>query len=256
MKTCTRCGSPKSLDEFVKDKRRRDGHTSRCLACERLRVKAWNQTLKGRAYIRQYHVEHPRGDKAHYARYKSQIMTRVRKHCAANTLLLASFKDRPCMDCGGSFPVACMDFDHVRGEKKFDLSDMKSHSQASLLAEVAKCDVVCACCHRIRTEQSRSGSKNPYRRIFRERVGSIKSVPCVDCGESFPPVAMDLDHVRGEKQSCVSNMHGTKWARALDRLNTEVTKCDVVCARCHRLRTESRRTPKVVQPQLGVNLQG
>ncbi len=64
-----------------------------------------------------------------------------------------SLKDCPCTDCGESYPACVMDFDHVRGEKLFNVTSMKgrSPSEAAILEEVAKCDVVCANCHRIRT---------------------------------------------------------------------------------------------------------
>lgn len=58
------------------------------------------------------------------------------------------------MDCGGRFPAVCMDFDHRPGEKKlFTVAAMVGQHQTSkrVLAEIAKCDVVCSNCHRIRT---------------------------------------------------------------------------------------------------------
>lgn len=68
-----------------------------------------------------------------------------------------SFKAQPCMDCGQSFPEYVMEFDHVRGEKKGNVLVMASKvSRAVLDAEIAKCDVVCANCHKIRTHFRRS----------------------------------------------------------------------------------------------------
>lgn len=62
-------------------------------------------------------------------------------------------KNKPCLDCGKSYPYYVMDFDHVRGKKKFllSVSASKSRSIESLKTEIAKCDVVCSNCHRIRT---------------------------------------------------------------------------------------------------------
>jgi hypothetical protein len=57
-----------------------------------------------------------------------------------------------CADCGIDYPPYIMDFDHVRGVKKCGVSQV--HLIASLEAlyeEIAKCDVVCANCHRHRT---------------------------------------------------------------------------------------------------------
>ena len=60
-------------------------------------------------------------------------------------------KDVPCMDCGVRYPLCATDFDHVRGKKLFGLNDATSHSLQKVKDEIAKCDVVCANCHRIRT---------------------------------------------------------------------------------------------------------
>ena len=68
---------------------------------------------------------------------------------------LAELKNQPCMDCGGSFPSPCMDFDHVRGEKIGNVTDLcrKGVRWETVLAEIAKCELVCANCHRLRTWQ-------------------------------------------------------------------------------------------------------
>jgi hypothetical protein len=44
-----------------------------------------------------------------------------------------------------------MDFDHVRGEKLFGIGPgVASHGLKALATEIAKCDLVCANCHRRR----------------------------------------------------------------------------------------------------------
>ena len=50
----------------------------------------------------------------------------------------------PCADCGESNP-SVLTFDHVRGQKFYDMS--KADSLAGLRQEVQKCDVVCFNCH-------------------------------------------------------------------------------------------------------------
>lgn len=47
-----------------------------------------------------------------------------------------------------------MDFDHL-SDKDLAISHMRSRgmSRANILAEMAKCELVCANCHRIRTQQ-------------------------------------------------------------------------------------------------------
>ena len=72
-----------------------------------------------------------------------------------------------------------------------------------------------------------------------ELLTTLRSVPCLDCGRSLPPVAMEFDH-RNPSTKCglVTHMPG----RALDRrILEEVAKCDIVCTNCHRQRTFLRR---------------
>jgi len=84
------------------------------------------------------------------ARIRAQV-----KHREARRKLLRSLKDKPCADCGEKFPYECMDFDHVRGRKTFELSHCGGVSIERLMREVAKCDLVCANCHRTRTKVRR-----------------------------------------------------------------------------------------------------
>jgi hypothetical protein len=55
----------------------------------------------------------------------------------------------PCVDCGEADPVV-LEFDHVRGEKVRGIARMMSgtHSVKTIMAEIGKCDVRCANCHR------------------------------------------------------------------------------------------------------------
>jgi hypothetical protein len=65
--------------------------------------------------------------------------------------IINAAKDRPCMDCHKVYPYYVMDFDH-RSNKKFNIATSAgSVSMAMLIAEICKCDVVCANCHRMRT---------------------------------------------------------------------------------------------------------
>lgn len=63
---------------------------------------------------------------------------------------LAKIKlDRGCIDCGYNAHPSALDFDHVVSEKLFNLS-RAYHSFDSLRAELEKCVIRCANCHRIR----------------------------------------------------------------------------------------------------------
>jgi hypothetical protein len=65
-----------------------------------------------------------------------------------------ALKSFPCADCGGVFDPVCMDFDHRPGEAKIKCV-AKIQNIEAMKAEAAKCDLVCANCHRIRTYRKR-----------------------------------------------------------------------------------------------------
>lgn len=66
---------------------------------------------------------------------------------------LRQLKTGPCSDCGRTFPPYCMDFDHRDGSDKVGaVSELIFMvGKAAWLAEIEKCDLVCANCHRVRT---------------------------------------------------------------------------------------------------------
>ena len=77
-----------------------------------------------------------------------------RRFRAARKVIMDALKDLPCMDCGRAFPPECMDYDHRPGEIKVaNVSWMKGRRWERVLAEIAKCDLICANCHRIRTKK-------------------------------------------------------------------------------------------------------
>ena len=81
---------------------------------------------------------------------------RIRRHFQGRKNAIAAIKEAsPCSDCGEFFPSCVMDFDHVRGEKTACVSALAGNNWEEVLAEIEKCDLVCANCHRIRTNERR-----------------------------------------------------------------------------------------------------
>lgn len=75
---------------------------------------------------------------------------------ARNRARLAAVKARPCADCGGEFPGCAMDMDHVTAAKRANVSDLLHAPPEVFDAELARCEPVCAVCHRTRTEARRT----------------------------------------------------------------------------------------------------
>lgn len=78
----------------------------------------------------------------------------TRKYVTRQIVAQSKLDRKHCMDC--LLPVTydktfMFDFDH-RGDKKFAISEKSGDvSHKTLRDEIAKCDLVCANCHRIRT---------------------------------------------------------------------------------------------------------
>lgn len=114
VKRCSKCKATRDLSEYTVARSRPDGLNRVCKSCDKLRKAAHNAAVR---------------------RFTTTIK-------------------RKCMDCGGSFPPECMDLDHRDREEKFRaVGEMGRYSFVRVREEVAKCDVVCANCHRIRTHQ-------------------------------------------------------------------------------------------------------
>lgn len=78
-----------------------------------------------------------------------------------------------------------------------------------------------------------------FDRIRREALNRLKvRLGCADCGYNEHPAALDFDHRPGTDK-CFGIGAGNR--RALADLLEEISKCDVVCANCHRIRTWKRK---------------
>lgn len=62
----------------------------------------------------------------------------------------------------------------------------------------------------------------------------LKENPCVDCGENDIR-CLEFDHVRGDKSKNISAMKSNNYS--VEFIKSEIEKCDVRCANCHRRRT-------------------
>jgi hypothetical protein len=135
VKLCTRCQQWLPRDAFTRNVAKKDGLQGYCRDCQRAYVRAHY------AANIQYYL-----DKANRSRPLQKARLRT---------LLDKLKDAPCTDCGQSYPPCAMDFDHVRGDKMFNLGEGLKKGKNQLLVEAAKCELVCANCHRQRTHSRR-----------------------------------------------------------------------------------------------------
>lgn len=127
MKRCTECGETKPFTEFHKyaDSGLYKGACNNC--CTAKQRDRWRQQ-------KQDSKEKRRG-------------------------WIDELKSKPCTDCGCTFDPVCMDFDHIGTDKTLNVSQMvaRNFAKGIIEQEIAKCELVCANCHRLRTKKRHLG---------------------------------------------------------------------------------------------------
>jgi len=131
MRRCGRCGEMKPLEDFAWRRKAKGQRHNYCRPCHSA-----------------YHREHYLANKQRYIDQAAQSKKKVRLE--QTTRLLDYFKEHPCTDCGQTDPVV-LEFDHLR-DKSFAIGTaLTRYGWDKIVAEIEKCEVVCANCHRRRT---------------------------------------------------------------------------------------------------------
>lgn len=137
MKRCSKCKVEYPLEEFLRISR---GLHARCHECRR------------------------KSQRDHYQNARPHIKTWIYDYLS----------DHPCVDCGQSDPLR-LEFDH-RENKHFDLGKAfigKAKDLETVQREIAKCDVRCANCHKVKTHREQNTWKY---RMFMERRDRVKQI--------------------------------------------------------------------------------
>jgi hypothetical protein len=134
-RTCRVCNEAKPLTDFPFRSLVQQTRQWICLSCQRTYTKDWYSRNREKQIAAAY---------ARRIREARNLAGRIRGYLA----------DHPCVDCGESDPDV-LDFDHLR-DKRANVSRMV-HGAMSwdvIAAEIAKCEVRCANCHRRRTARA------------------------------------------------------------------------------------------------------
>lgn len=108
----------------------------------------------------------------------------------------------------------------------------------------------CKSCHKNYVKEHYSNNKQKY--VSRARITNKKAIirnrewlclykkdkPCVDCGIIYHPCAMDFDHITDDKIANVSRIMNN--SNSIAAMEFEMSKCDLICSNCHRIRTYKR----------------
>lgn len=136
---CTKCGALKRITDFAYRDKSRGSRRTNCRSCSS-------------RYSRDYYL------RASGQRKLPTHQRNQRKRCFNE--VVEYLRNHPCVECGETNPVL-LDFDHRdQATKVADVAWLLARgSIGDLRAEVAKCDVRCANCHRRRTARQLGWTK-------------------------------------------------------------------------------------------------
>lgn len=128
-KYCSTCHTVKPISEFSKRADKPHLCRSKCKQCTRDYANNRNADPKVRA---------------------ERIAINEAKRELTRKYVYDYLSTHPCVDCGEDNWVV-LEFDHVRGDKWKNVCDIMAKSLQEVIDEIAKCESVCANCHKIRS---------------------------------------------------------------------------------------------------------
>lgn len=177
-KWCSRCARFKALHDFAFHDRTTGQRQHRCRSCQ--------AELRREHYLR---------NREHYIAWAIRQARRRRDEHVA--LVHEYLRSHPCVDCNES-DIQLLEFDHADGaEKLMPISTLLGRKNtATLLAEIAKCDVRCVSCHRRRTAERFKWSKRLGEDAVSYNVGArgcvvvvANDLPKIGARDRSPPPA-------------------------------------------------------------------
>lgn len=141
MKQCSVCKEKKPCEAYNKKRSRKDGLQTHCRECSHKKFAAYYNTNKAE----------------HLKTIRAQKKEQIKK---SRAYVLEYLSRHVCVDCGNDDPLV-LEFDHVRGSKSNNVSNMIANGTGlkKLQVEIDKCEIRCANCHRHRTHKN----NNSYR---------------------------------------------------------------------------------------------
>ena len=132
IKKCAKCKKDKVLTDFRIRKKSKDGLQSWCKECSN----------KGRM-------------ESYYKNPLVNYLNRKRNVKIKKEFIKEYLKKHPCVDCGYN-NILGLQFDHVRGEKKYDVMSLahQGRSLEIIKEEIKKCEIRCANCHQIKNHKT------------------------------------------------------------------------------------------------------
>ena len=225
-KRCSQCNKPQPLKNFHKAARQSDGLRPECRIC---------------------HNE------------KKKIAERIR-----SAIMKLWFEGKQCVDCGET-DVRVLQNDHIENNKSHwntgtNIRCLMQNSTPNIVDELKKCEIVCIHCHRLRTFQRLEEHKtiklnhtnndiydqySMKRSLANEYKIAIGKCQICDFWDPLHLFLFDFDH-RNPKEKILSISAMVHQHKPINMIIEEITKCDLLCAKCHMIKTSIELKYKIL----------
>jgi transposase len=182
---------------------------------------------------------------AEYLRLKAD-KANIRSRASSNKYII-DFKSQGCQVCGEKEPCA-LDAHHRNPEEKlFNISQGGRRLKVPedvLVAEIAKCDCLCAYCHRIRHYDEKQANPVPLGtspttlEVAKARIrlapiwAEFRKNGCAICGRDHP-AGLSAHHI-DPSTKLFNPSRAISLRMRNDQLESELAKCVCLCESCHR----------------------
>ena len=161
------------------------------------------------------------------------------------------FHEKECGDCSEN-DTTLLECDHIHDDKSKmkngkKIGNLIGNSRKNLAMELNKCEIVCAFCHRLRTQSRKTfrienaspGYLDKRSKMHKAKFEIGKCTLCPRLVNETNISAFDFDHINpNTKISEVTTMLRTSpWSEIL----VEIAKCQLLCVNCHRKKTASEQ---------------
>jgi ribosomal protein L44E len=229
-KTCERCGGVFPAKILIDETMRSLYRRRFCLVCSPFGAHNTSKAPSGKPIGPELVEERRRRRNANT--YRSLKKRRLRRKAE-----LVTAAGGRCIDCGYANCLGALDFHHRDpATKDFSVGHFNG-SLKRLLAEVAKCDLLCANCHRTRHAREDAELVDMHPSAESRRRTKLRAVAwfrgsCDGCDEVHSAQLFDFHHRDASDKQFGIATDGI--ARSWEKIVAELEKCVMLCANCHR----------------------
>ncbi len=152
----------------------------------------------------------------------------------AKKIRAIQLKGGKCLKCDTD-DIFVLEFHHFSIAKEDTINQLRNRRWSAVEKELEKCELLCANCHR--DGHCVSTSRNyleAQRKLLSLGVRDIRCEECDYLGNNW--ASLSFHHNKGNKAFTLNDALYRKISVSLDDIAKEISKCEILCCNCHRVK--------------------